>query len=192
MPKGYPKNRQPAEGGAVMVAEPIKDMLAPGSEKNFFDSLPEQTSSEDQSLPDEPKIRKKRRTKEEMARSRGDAAEAPVDKRLERAKAKAAGLGGAKLVAGGFAAAQKPLNDEEAEDVDDQFYLISHKAGIDPSGSWLFLIVYTIALLGRLILVRTELGEEVAKFVKQLFEKKEEDKEKKAKEAKEWAEANSK
>lgn len=144
------------------MREPIKEMLAGGSEEDFKDSLPEQTSSEDQQLsPEQSKPRKKRRTKEEMARERGDAGAAPVDKRLERARSKAAGLGGSKLVQSGFSLAGKPLNDEETEDLDDQFYLIANKAGIDPSGSWTFVILYTIALIARLVMSRTDLGEQL-------------------------------
>ena len=188
MPKGYPGTgkgahspKQPAEGGAVgggtsEVRGPIKDMLAGGSEADFKDSLPEQTSSEDAGgSPEEMRPRRKRRTKEELAREKAGTPAAPVDARLERAKAKASGLGAAKLVESGFAMTSKPLDDTEKEDVEDQFYLITTKAGIDPSGSWLFLILYTVALLGRLILSRTELGEQVKALVKEFFEKKKEE-----------------
>jgi hypothetical protein len=161
MPKKTTKE-QPAAGGAVR--EPIKDMLAPGSEDDFKESLPEQTVSEDPSSPEETKVRKKRRSKEEMAAARGESA-APVDKRLERAKSKASGLGGAALVESGFKIAGKPLDDEEKQDVEDQFYLIAVKSGIDPSGSWLFVALYTIALLARLILSRTDLGEQLKSFL---------------------------
>ena len=181
MPKGYPGSgktalRKPAEGGAVgggdsPIRGPIKDMLAGGDEKSFLESLPDQTSTEVDGLsPEESSPRKKRRTKAEMAKEKSSGE--VVDIRLERAKSKAAGLGAAKLIESGFTAAGKPLEETEKEDVDDQFYLIANKAGIDPSGSWLFLILYTIALLSRLILKRTELGEEVADFIKGLFEPK--------------------
>jgi hypothetical protein len=175
MPRGVYERKKPAEGGAVGGGEspvrgPIKEMLAGGDEKSFLESLPEQTSTETDSLsPEESTPRRKRRTKAEMAK---DANAAPVDMRLERAKSKAAGLGAAKLVESGFAAASKPLDEQEKEDLDDQFYLIANKAGIDPSGSWLFLVLYTIALLGRLVLKRTELGEEVGDFIKGIFEPK--------------------
>lgn len=167
------KPNQPAEGGSVR--EPIKEMLAGGSDKDFKESLPDVTSSEDAGSPEEMRPRKKRRSKEEIARERGDTPEVKVDKRLERAKGKAAGLGAAKLVESGFAASGKPLNEEENEDVGDQFYLIATKAGVDPSGSWLFLIIYTIALLARLVLVRTELGAEVKDWLKEMFEPKPKD-----------------
>jgi hypothetical protein len=182
MPKGYPGTgkgahspKQPAEGGAVgggtsEVRGPIKEMLAGGSEADFKDSLPEQTSSEMlDGSPESTKPRKKYTKKEKEPVNA-----APVDLRLERAKAKASGLGAAKLIESGFTMAGEPLNDSEKEDVDDQFYLIATKAGIDPSGSWLFLVIYTIALLGRLILSRTELGAQVQQLVKDLFAKKEE------------------
>jgi hypothetical protein len=159
-PSGVYQRNKPAEGGAVTeVRGPIRDMLAPGSDSDFKESLPDQTSTEDAGLP-EPKKRT-RRSKAEIAAARGDTPQTPVDKRLERAKAKASGLGGAKLVQSGFAIAGKPLDEEEKEDVDDQFYLIAAKAGIDPSGSWLFVALYTIALLARLIMSRTDLGEKL-------------------------------
>lgn len=164
------KDRKPAEGGAVGGGEssvnevrgPIKDMLAGGSDKDFLESLPEQTSSEDAGgSPEEmaPKKKYKKRTPKEETPS------APVDKRLERAKAKASGLGGAALVESGFKLSGHPLDSEETEDVEDQFYLIANKAGIDPSGSWLFVILYTIALLARLVLSRTDLGEQIRAFL---------------------------
>jgi len=174
MPKGYPKEK-PADGGAVR--EPIKDMLASGSEKDFVASLPTETSSEDSGVPDELKPRKKRRTKEEMARSRGESTEgAPVDKRLLRAQQKQGGLGLSSMASAGFTMAGKPLNSEEDEDLGDQFYLISNKVGGN-SDSWLFVIIYTIALLARLIMVRTELGEEVQEWMKKMFQPKPEKKE---------------
>lgn len=168
------KKDRPAEGAAVgggtepanAVREPIRAMLAGGSEADFKDSLPEQTSTEDTGgSPEEQAPRRKRRTKAEIAAAKGEGAPAPVDKRLERAKAKASGLGGAALVKSGFQIASKPLNSEEEEDVDDQFYLIANKAGIDPSGSWLFVILYTVALMARLILSRTDLGEQIKAFL---------------------------
>jgi hypothetical protein len=176
------KKSQPAEGGAVGGGEgsspepvrgPIKDMLAGGSEDDFKDSLPAETSSEDtSSSPEASKPRRKRRSKEEIAREKGRG-DAPTDERLERAKAKASGLGGAALVKSGFTMAAKPLNSQEEEDLDDQFYLIANKAGIDPTGSWLFLIIYTVALIARLIMVRTQLGEEVGAWIKEMFKPKE-------------------
>lgn len=164
------KKDRPVEGAAVgggtqdAVREPIKDMLAGGSEEDFKDSLPEQTSDGDGSL-EPPAPRKKRRTKAEIAAAKGGSPQAPPDARLERAKAKASGLGGAQLVESGFRLAGKPLDVTEKEDLDDQFYLIATKAGIDPSGSWLFVILYTVALLARLVLSRTDLGEQLRAFL---------------------------
>lgn len=180
MPTGvYKRKEKPAEGAAVgggqgEVRGPIKDMLAGGSEDDFKDSLPEQTSSEDAGgSPEEQAPRRKRRSKAEIAAAKGEGPQAPVDKRLERAKAKASGLGGAALVKSGFQISGKPLDDTEAEDVDDQFYLIAQKAGIDPSGSWLFVALYTLALLARLILSRTDLGEQLKNFLEGRKEEKE-------------------
>lgn len=176
MPKGYPKSKeQPAPGGAVR--EPIKEMLAGGSDEDFKESLPDQTSSEPSlDSPLESKPRKKRRTKEEMAAARGESAAPIIDKRLERAKGKCVGLGLAGIAEAGFMASGKPLDSQESEDVGDQFYLISNKLG-GSGDSWLFIIIYTIALLAKLIMIRTELGEEIQEWIKKMFQPKEEPKE---------------
>lgn len=165
MPKGFPNKKVDSE-----INLPIRDMLAPGSEDDFKDSLPDQTSTSDSGIPEETRPRKKRRTKEEMAAARGEGQAAPVDKRLERAKAKASGLGAAKLVASGFKLANAPLDDQEHEDVDDQFYLIANKAGVDPTGSWIYVILYTLILLTRLVLSRTEMGEQLKDLLKKIKE----------------------
>lgn len=170
------KDRKPAEGGAVTeplnpVREPIKDMLAGGSEDDFKASLPEQTSEDGSGDALEPKPRRKYTKKA----SKEDAAPAPVDKRLERAKQKCAGLGASGMVSAGFTMSGKPLNDEEAEDVGDQFYLISSKVGAS-ADSWLFIIIYTVALIAKLIMIRTELGEDVQKWLKELLQPKKEEK----------------
>ena len=174
------KDRQPAEGGAVTeplnpVREPIKEMLAGGSEDDFKASLPEQTSTEADSSPEDAAPRRKRRSKAEIAAAKGEGIPAPVDKRLERAKQKCAGLGASGMVSAGFTMAGKPLDDQESEDVGDQFYLISAKVGAS-ADSWLFIIVYTIALLAKLIMIRTELGEDVQKWLKELLQPKKEEK----------------
>jgi len=175
MPRGIP-NKKPAEGGAIgggestTINQPIKDMLASGDDKSFLESLPEQTSTEES---DEHKPRKKRRSKEEMAAARGESPAPVVDKRLVRAQGKCAGLGLSSMASAGFTMAGKPLNAEEDEDLGDQFYLISNKVGGN-ADSWLFIIIYTIALLARLIMVRTELGEDVQAWITKMFQPKEE------------------
>jgi hypothetical protein len=173
---GRHKKTPPAPGGAVTevseVRGPIKDMLAPGDEKSFLQSLPEQTTTEDLGVsPEEVKPRKKRRTKAEMEAEKGPQV---VDKRLERAKGKCAGLGASSLIATGFELSGKPLNPEEDEDLADQFYLISVKAGAN-TDNWLFIILYTVALILRLVASRTELGEQLRK----LFEPKPKEEEQK-------------
>ena len=170
---GSGRKARPAEGGAVgggevdQVRGPIKEMLAGGSEEDFKESLPEQTSSEGEGSLEPPTPRKKRRTKAEMAATKGGEAQ-PVDKRLERAQSKMTGLGAAGLISAGFTMSGKPLNVEEDEDVGDQFYLISKKMGGN-SDSWIFIIGYTIALLAKLVILRTEAGEEFQKWLKNMF-----------------------
>ena len=172
MPRGIPKIKAPALGGAVeQVRGPIVDMIAPGSEESFIDSLPSDTSSTD----DGPKPeRKKRRSKAEMQAARGEATAAPVDKRLERAQQKCAGMGLASMTEAAFEFSKKPLDDTEKEDVNDQFYLIAKKVGAS-GDSWIFIVVYTIALLFRLVAARTELGEQVREFINKLMKHGEEE-----------------
>lgn len=165
------KNKQPAEGGAVgggevdQVRGPIKDMLAGGSDEDFKNSLPETTSDSGDlwDTPLEPKPRKPRKP-----RAPKEDVSTPIDKRLERAQGKMVGLGAAGLVSAGFTMSGKPLNDEEHEDVDDQFYLISKKVGGN-SDSWILIIGYTLALLAKLIILRTEFGEDFQKWLKEMF-----------------------
>ena len=137
------------------VRAPIKQMLSPQGEKDFVASLPASTAE----APTE-KTRKPRTPK---------TPEPVIDLRLERAKGKAAGLGAAQLLKSGFTAVGKPLDSQEVEDVDDQFYLIAKKAGVDPTGSWLFVVIYTLVLIVRLIAIRTSLGEEVEAWMKNIF-----------------------
>ena len=164
---GRPRKEKPADGGAVRA--PIVDMLAPGDEKSFIDSLPENTASSSSESEDYGIKQKRKYTK--RAKTEDDAA--PVDKRLMRAQEKCAGLGMSSVVEAGFTMAGKPLEQTESEDVSDQFYLISHKIGGN-GDSWLFIAIYTIALLARLIMKRTELGEEVNEWIKKMFQPKEE------------------
>jgi hypothetical protein len=157
--------------GPSAVPGPIKEMFGGGqSDADFKDSLPTQTSAPDEFRLEPPPDKPKRKYSK---KDKGSGAEVTDDPRLERAKAKCSGLGGAALIESGFMAAQKPLDDKEQEDLEDQFYLISIKAGLDPMGSWVFLIVYTVVLLSRLVLVRTELGEEVREWMREAFERKE-------------------
>jgi hypothetical protein len=165
---GRTAKEKPADGGAVRA--PIMDMLAPGDEKTFEESLPASTatSSEDSETGSKPKRKYTKRAKTESKSS-----DTPVDARLERAQQKCAGLGMASVVEAGFTMAGKPLEDQETEDVSDQFYLISNKIG-GSGDSWLFIAIYTIALLARLVMKRTELGEEVSEWLKKMFQPKEE------------------
>jgi hypothetical protein len=157
--------------GPSAVPGPIKEMFGGGqSDADFKDSLPTQTSASDEFRLEPPDKPKRKYTKKDKSSGTGEISDDP---RLERAKAKCSGLGGAALIESGFMAAQKPLDDKEQEDLEDQFYLISTKAGLDPMGSWVFLIVYTVVLLSRLVLVRTELGEEVREWMREAFERKE-------------------
>lgn len=135
----------------------ITQMLAPEDEKSFEDSLPQSTATMEDKKP-----RQKRRTKEEMAASRGEViSPGPVDKRLERAKAKFASLGAGSSIKATFKGFDKPLTDDESEDVDDFFYLMSSKGSLDPSQSWIVLIGCACMLILRLFAVRTDFGKQL-------------------------------
>jgi hypothetical protein len=135
----------------------ITQMLSPEDEKSFEDSLPVSTATTEDEKP-----RKKRRTKEEMAASRGEVIQpGPVDKRLERAKAKFASLGAGSSIKATFKGFGKPLTDDESEDVDDFFYLMSSKGSLDPSQSWIVLIGCACMLILRLFAVRTDFGKQL-------------------------------
>lgn len=159
-----------------VVDEPrpqIKQMLGGESDEDFAANLPDSTSGP---VASEPK--RKRRTKAEMDAARGQAGEVlppVVDKRLEKARAKFASLGASKFIDAGFSTMGKPLTEEEKGDMDDYFYLVSSKGSIDPSQSWVVLIICGLVFLGQLIFTRTTLGDDIKKM---LFpEKKEEEKE---------------
>jgi hypothetical protein len=183
MPRGIPKDKSPgiAAGSAVQPAnaparEQIVNMIAPGSEEDFAASLPESTAAPldlGTGTVEAPQKRK-RRSKEEMAAARGGAPATPPpqddlmsDPRYRKIMGKMSGLGGKKIVAIGFKASGKPLNDEEEEDVDDCFYALSRKGGLAAGDSWAVLIIYTLVIIVQLALERTDIPAKL----KELFER---------------------
>lgn len=193
MPIGKPKKlfphlykgSKPAEGGAVgggqapvtapSVREPIRDMLAPGSEESFIESLPSDTSTP-AALPgaEEVKTRKPRTPKAPV-----DSDDPMNDARYKKAIGNMSGLGGARIIKVGFQATGKPLQPEESDEVDDLFYVIGKRSKLDPGSSWVILGVYAFFFLCRLIVMRTEAGKNLSK----LFDKPKEEVEEPKKEA---------
>jgi len=76
------------------------------------------------------------------------------DERYNAAVARMSGFGGAQVIKTGFSVTGKPLDDSETTDVDDVFYVLSKNYGLDPSKSAIFMSIYTILLLARMIAVR--------------------------------------
>jgi hypothetical protein len=205
MPKGFPKKlfpgkySAPAEGGAVgggsfeaipapSVKEPIRDMLAPGTEEDFVSSLPETTSTEKMDFPstDLGEAKPKRKYAKKIAEQ---APENPLfeDKRYRDAIGRMNGLGGARVIKVGFNVTGKPLESEEESEIDDLFYVIGKRSKLDPGESWFILGLYALFLLIRLIVVRTEAGEALKKLfdAKTQAQKTVESKQEKAPEVKE-------
>jgi hypothetical protein len=142
-------------------------MLSPGSDDDFLDSLPE-TTSESNTVP-ELKTRKPRSDagKPRGRKPRGSQLEIsgePKDEKLERAKQKFASLGGGTAIKSLFVMMDKPLEPKEEEDVDDYFYLLSKKAQLDPSDSWIIMFFCAFLLVGRLLGTRTAIGGELKKL----------------------------
>lgn len=137
----------------------IRDMMAPGSDEEFRASLPENTNVE----PLEPR---KRKPRADAGQPRGpkrgkpaDVPAEPIDPILERAKRKFATLGGGTTVKKVFEMLDKPLDTKEAEDVDDYFYLVAKKGNLDPSQSWVIMILCGLILVLTLLGTRTGIGE---------------------------------
>lgn len=157
------KNKIPAPGGAVESDAPrpqITQMLAPESDKDFEESFPDSTANPQLPLPE----KRKRRTRAEMeaARANGEVTSGPAtkeDERLEKCKRKFAAMGGGRMVKAGVGrlTPEKPLDKQEQEDVDDYFYMVAAKGGIDPMKNWFTMWLTLFCLLLQLVLSRTEM-----------------------------------
>jgi hypothetical protein len=133
-------------------------MMAPGTDDDFRASLPDNTNSEQL----EPRKRKPRADAGQPRgpkRGKVELPAEPIDPILERAKRKFATLGGGTTVKKVFQMLDKPLDAKEAEDVDDYFYLVAKKGNLDPSQSWVIMIVCGLILILTLLGTRTSIGE---------------------------------
>ena len=133
------------------VRPEIVSLLSPETDQEFEQSLNE-PAEEEQAVP---RTRKKRRDSGAPRKAKTITV-GEVDERLERAKKKFSSLGGGQAIKKLFSILDKPLDNEEEEDVDDYFYLLSHKGALDPTQSWIVMILCAVILFGRLVGSRTE------------------------------------
>lgn len=154
------------------VRSQIKDMIAPGDAKQFAESLPDSTASTG-----EVETKKRtRRTKAEMDAERGGSKPTePVidplmaDARYAKIMGRMSGAGGKKIIGFAFKASGKPLNGEEEQELDDQFYVMAKRGGWNPGQSWFAILLYFfLAVLGPMVAERTEIGEKIAELFRPL------------------------
>jgi hypothetical protein len=170
VPKGKAKKLFPGMySGQEETATPpasndqITNILAPGDEESFSESLPESTATMETDKP-----KRKRRTRAEIDAANGELDPLMSDARYKQAVGNMAGFGGARVIKTLAKLTGKPLDAEEEQDVDDLFYVIAKRSKLDPGASWTVLIIYAVFLVLRLIGVRTDAG----KVLKQMFEPK--------------------
>jgi len=161
------------------VREPIKQMTGFSSAEEMADALPENTMQPlFEGDGEQPRQKRKRRTKEEMAafrRSQGIpdpyASSSPAmagtddlmsDPRYRKAVEKMRTAGMTNTIDSGFSTAalitqdeEWKLQKEEREDVDDFSYVVSKKFPIlDPTAHWFSMLIYFFAMMGTLIFKR--------------------------------------
>lgn len=151
-----------------IVRDEIKSMSGFNSDEELEAFLPESTVSTTTEFPQpdyDPTLTPTGRKKRKFGprKPKGDAE--PTDKRLERFKERATGLGGKSVVTVGFEMSGQPLKDDEDEELGDFFYALSKKANIDPTENWILLGLYFVFMLSRFIVSRTNFGDEIKKFL---------------------------
>lgn len=77
-----------------------------------------------------------------------------TDARYKTAVERMAAFGGSRTVQTAFAVTGKPLDESEKTELDDLTYVASKKYSLDPTSSPLFMGIYTLILLARMIAVR--------------------------------------
>lgn len=152
----------------TIVRDEIKNMSGFNSDEELEAYLPESTVSTTTEFPPAdndltPTGRKKRKLG--PRKKKLDDTGEPTDKRIERFKERATGLGGKSVVTVGFEMSGQPLKHEEDEELGDFFYALSKKANIDPTENWILLGLYFVFMLSRFIVARTNLGDEIKKFL---------------------------
>jgi hypothetical protein len=143
----------------------VKQMSGHQTEEEMAESLPVNTMALE-SEETAPVARRKRRTKEEMARARG---EVPAgldpnfsDPKYVKALKDMQAFGGSSIVKGGFDVAALAMRDpaiklqEPEEDrLDGYFYVMSKKYNVlDPTAHWFTMALYFFGLLGSFVFTR--------------------------------------
>jgi hypothetical protein len=152
----------PATGAAVgggsanppapTVRQPIIEMLAPGKEEDFLNSLPENTATSDEA----PKTRRPRKQKEEI-----EVDPLMLDPVYKAACERLTSFGVPKLINGLCSASGKPMNHEEEEDVKALTYIIAKRANVDPGKSWFALFLTAFGVVLNLVVERSNLGKQL-------------------------------
>lgn len=134
----------------VVIRDAIKTMSGFKDEDALAKAIPESTAEGN------PEKKRKRRTKAEMEAAKGSSLSPEIenDARYKKAVTNMSAFGGAKTVRSAFAVTGAPLQADENEEVEDYFYVISKRYSLDASRSGIFLSVYAILLMLRLICTR--------------------------------------
>jgi hypothetical protein len=143
---------EPLTGAGVEIRDAIKNMSGFENEEQLAAVIPESTATTLAGA----ETKRKRRTKAEMEAAKGGSipSELENDPRYKKAVNNMSAFGGAKTVKAAFAVTGKPLDEQETSEVDDYFYVISRKFGLDATKSGLFLSIYAVFLMLRLIVTR--------------------------------------
>jgi hypothetical protein len=171
------------------VREQVKQMSGHQTEEEMAATLPVNTMTLEETGT-APVARRKRRTKEEMARARGELPASSPDPNMSDPKYVKAlkdmqAFGGASIIKGGFDVAAiathdpaMKLQEPEEERLDGYFYVMSKKYNVlDPTNHWFTMALYFFGLLGSFIFTRVahKKGNEMIDSLTRWFSGKEEE-----------------
>ena len=149
------KNKENEAIGDIETRPAIAQMSGYDSPESLEKALPESTAKnlfgegeEPAPVPSGKKRGRKLKSKNAVVPIESE------DQRYNAAVARMSGFGGAQVIKTGFTVTGRPLDDSEVTDVDDVFYVLSKNYGLDPSKSAIFMSIYVVLLLGRMIAVR--------------------------------------
>ena len=138
----------PASTANVEIRDQIKNMSGFPNEEALSAVIPESTATSLGTSEDKPRRKYTKRTP--VATSE----DVETDQRYKDAVARMSSFGGAEAVRTAFNVTGKPLDEKENGEIDDYFYVISKKYSLDATKSGLFLSLYAVLLLLRLIVTR--------------------------------------
>ena len=147
-----PRPRKDAPEGIEPIPVAVQQLSGFSTEEEMLKAMPDNSNEEDAIKEDKP--RRKRRTKDEMAASRGADDPMMADKRYREAIERMNGYGGPRVIKTVFGATSKPLDDQEELEVDDYFYVLSKRHGLDPSRSNVAMFIYAFLLFARILGMR--------------------------------------